>query len=171
MWQSFPFRLHSVHALPWYTPEGSVQLVGYSAKPQEPVRFGVLLKDTDKDRVDTVILEQWDTLSKCQVTLLHIFVSQVSILHCCHSVLDPMVTSLLMFSVSHVLQWYFVFVLEQMPCVHMWNELPIIILFGPPSRAVFGPFFLRLYSLSGAPPLNCDSTGLAVPEAHTRKAI
>lgn len=71
------------------------------AKPQEPVRFSVLLKDTDKDRVGAVILEQWDAFSKYQDALLHIFVSQVSILHCCHCVLDPMATSLLMYSVSH----------------------------------------------------------------------
>lgn len=46
-------------------------MVGNSAKPQEPVRFSVLLKDTDKGRVNT---EQ----SNYQDTLLNIFASQVS---------------------------------------------------------------------------------------------
>lgn len=97
-------------------------MVGYSAILQSH-RISVSLKDTDKDRVNTVILERWDALSNYQDTLLHIFGSQGPILRCCHCVLDPMVTSLLMFNVrrvwpytaSHTAFFFYLFILPRVP--------------------------------------------------------
>lgn len=143
MWQPIPF--HSIHTPPCYTPVGSAHMIGNSAKPQEPVRFSVLLKDTDKGRVNT-------ERSNYQDTLLNIFASQVS---------TAATVSLTPRSYpcwcEPCLQWYFV--LKWITLHSHVNDLWMRILFGPP---VFSSIFLAFFSFS----LRCPSPELQLHWPH-----
>lgn len=144
MWQPIPF--HSIHTPPCYTPVGSAHMVGNSAKPREPVRFSVLLKDTDKGRVNT-------ERSNYQDTLLNIFASQVS---------TAATVSLTPRSYpcwcEPCLQWYFV--LKWITLHSHVNDLWMSILFGPP---VFSSIFLGLFFVLSQVPLPWIATPLASP--------
>lgn len=151
MWQSSSFRLHPA---PCYTPVGSAQMGGHCAKPRESVTFGILLKDSDKGRVNC----EWSGLPPAQIS--------PPSFHYRHCVLDPEVVSLLIFSVSHVCR-AILFYCERC-CIQMWSDLWVIFSFW---LFVFCRVLCPIYSLSAAPPLNCNFAGSTVPEVHARKAI
>lgn len=148
MWQSSSFRLHPA---PCYTPAGSAQMGGHCAKLRESVTFSILLKDSDKGRVNC----ERSGLPPAQI-------SQVST-----AVLDPEVISLLIFSVSHVCR-AILFYCER--CAAFKCEVTFGWFFSF-WLLVFCWVLCSIYSLSVAPPLNCNFAGSTVPEVHARKAI
>lgn len=151
MWQSSSFRLHPA---PCYTPVGSAQMGGHWAKLRESVTFSVLLKDSDKGRVNC----EWSGTTSCT--------NQPA-----------------KFPLPPLCPWPWGHILvdiQREPCLPrcfalLWKMLHSNV------KWPLGDFSFRLlvlcwvlcpiYSISVAPPLNCNFAGSTVPEVHARKAI